>query len=186
MLENSQNWRRKQYQVYTTRPKDPAIVGKSKLYEQVTLKFRLRLWNWLMESSKTRPVSNTLAFSSIFLSLVVCFLALVHVEVELHAHRQMLQVLSHQRTDNFGPRKTVHDEPISSLHNSDAVEGKKMGECFFYKLFTCTAETWRRDIMAEDITWYINCSNEVISKMCKNNSYIVELLMITRAVLEKG
>ena len=131
MPENSQNWRRKQYQVYTTRPKDPAIVGKSKLYEQVSLKFRWRLWNWLMESSKTRPVSNTLAFSSVFLSLVVCFLALVHVEVELHAHRQMLQVLSHQRTDNFGPRKTVHDEPISSLHNSDAVEGKKMGECFF-------------------------------------------------------
>ena len=132
MLENSQNWRRKQDQVYTTRPKDPekdpAIVGKSKLYEQVTLKFRLRLWNWLMESSKTRSVSNTLAFSSIFLSLVVCFVTLVHVEVELHAHRLMLQVLSHQRTDNFRPRKTVHDEPISSLHNSDAVEGKKMGE----------------------------------------------------------
>ena len=41
--------------------------------------------------------------------------------------------------DNFGPRKTVNDEPISSLHSSDAGEGKKMGECFFfliYKLFT--------------------------------------------------
>ena len=44
MLENSQNWRRKQGQVYTTRPNDQVIVGKeSKLYEQVTLKFRLRL-----------------------------------------------------------------------------------------------------------------------------------------------
>ena len=84
-----------------------------------------------MESSKTRPVLNTLGFSSIFLSLVVCFVALVHVELELHAHRQMLEVLSHQRTDNFGPHKTVHDEPISSLHNSDAGEGKKMVECFF-------------------------------------------------------
>ena len=84
-----------------------------------------------MESSKTRPVSNTLAFSSIFLSLVVCFVALVHVEVELHAHRQMLQALSQQRTDNYGPGKTVNDELISSLHNSDASEGKKMGECFF-------------------------------------------------------
>ena len=89
-----------------------------------------------MESSKTHPVSNTLALSSIFLSLVVCFMTLVHVEVELQAHGQMLQVLSHQRMDNFGPRKTVHDEPISSLHSSDASEGKKMGECFFYKQFT--------------------------------------------------
>ena len=34
--------------------------------------------------------------------------------------------------DNFGPPKTVHDEPISSLHSSDAGEGKKMGECFFF------------------------------------------------------
>ena len=84
-----------------------------------------------MESSKTHPVSNTLAFSSIFLSLVVCFVTLVHVEVELHAHRQMLQVLFHQRMDYFGPRKTVHDEPISSLHSSDAGEGKKLGECVF-------------------------------------------------------
>ena len=84
-----------------------------------------------MESSKTRPVSNTLAFSSIFLSLVICFVALVHVEVELHAHRQMLQALSQQRTDNYWPYKTVNDEPISSFHNSDAGEGKKMGERFF-------------------------------------------------------
>ena len=50
-----------------------------------------------MKSSKTRQVSNTVAFSSIFLSLVVCFVALVHVEFELHAHRQMLQVLSQKR-----------------------------------------------------------------------------------------
>ena len=92
-----------------------------------------------MESSKTHPVSNNLAFSSIFLSLVVCSVTLVRVEFELHAHRQMSQVLGHQRMDNFGPRKTVHDEPISSLHSGDAGEGKKMGECFFfliYKLFT--------------------------------------------------
>ena len=37
--------------------------------------------------------------------------------------------------DNFGPRKTLHDEPISSLHSSDAGEGKKMGECFFFIYF---------------------------------------------------
>ena len=75
-----------------------------------------------MESSKMRPGSNTLAFSSIFLSFVVCFVALVHVEVELHAHRQMLQVLSQQRADKFEPRKTVQNEPITaSFHRNYGV-----------------------------------------------------------------
>ena len=42
-LENSQNWRQKHGQVYMTRLRNQATVRKeSKLYEQVTLKFRLR------------------------------------------------------------------------------------------------------------------------------------------------
>ena len=73
-----------------------------------------------------RAGSNT----SIFLSLVVCFVALVHVEVELHAHRQMLQVSSQQRADNFEPRKTVH-QPITSSFHSDSVEGKLRDFLFF-------------------------------------------------------
>ena len=67
-----------------------------------------------------RPGSNT----SIFLSLVVCFVALVHVEVELHAHRQMLQVLSQQRADKIEPRKTVQNEPITSSFHRNSVEGR--------------------------------------------------------------
>ena len=78
-----------------------------------------------------RPGSKTLAFSSIFLSLVVCFVALVHVEVELHAHRQMLQVLSQQRADNFEPRKTVRNEPTTASIHSDSVEGKLRDFLFF-------------------------------------------------------
>ena len=40
-LENSQNWRQKHGQVYMTRLKNQATVRKeSKLYEQITLKFR--------------------------------------------------------------------------------------------------------------------------------------------------
>ena len=79
--------------------------------------------------------SNTLAFSSIFLSLVVCFVALVHVEIEFHAHRQMLQVLSQQRADNFEPRKTVQNQPITSSFHSDSDEGK-LRDFLSYKLFT--------------------------------------------------
>ena len=37
--------------------------------------------------------------------------------------------------DNSGPRKTVHDEPISSLHSSDAGEGKKMGEYLYIYIY---------------------------------------------------
>ena len=70
------------------------------------------------------PGSNILAFSSIFLSFVVCFVALVHVEVELHAHRQMLQVLSQQRADKFEPRKTVQNEPLTSSFHRNSVEGR--------------------------------------------------------------
>ena len=91
-----------------------------------------------------RPGSKTLAFSSIFLSVVVCFVALVHVEVELHAHRQMLQVLSQQRADNFEPRKTVHEPNTSSFH-SDSVEGKLRVSYFISYSLT---ETWRRERFA--------------------------------------
>jgi len=67
-----------------------------------------------MEKSKARPVSNTVVFSLIFLSIAVCFSAMIHVELELHAHRQMLQVLN-EREETFEPRKTLHEETMASL-----------------------------------------------------------------------
>ena len=73
-----------------------------------------------------RPGSNT----STFLSLVICFVALVHVEVKLHAHRQMLQVLSQQRADKFEPCKTVHEPTTLSFH-SDSLEDKLRDFLFF-------------------------------------------------------
>ena len=68
-----------------------------------------------MEKSKTRPVSNTVVFSSIFLSIAVCFVAIIHVEIELHAHRQILQILHQQRGENLEPRKILHEETMASL-----------------------------------------------------------------------
>ena len=109
-------------------------------------------------------------------------MTLVHVEVELQAHRQMLQVLSHQRMDNFGPRKTVHDEPISSLHSSDASEGKKMGECFFYKQFT----GWDIAPTLHDRGYKTLNFHEVISNMHEKNSNKYSPTSIIRAVLGKG
>ena len=66
-----------------------------------------------MEKSRSRPVSNTVMFSSIFFSVAVCFVALIHVEIELHAHRQMLQALNQQRQETVEPRDSVHDETIA-------------------------------------------------------------------------
>ena len=70
-----------------------------------------------MEVSKTRPVSNTLVFSSLFLS-VICFAGLIHVEIELHVHRQMLQVLSQPREEKIELRNTAHDENESGMKMS--------------------------------------------------------------------
>ena len=66
-----------------------------------------------MEKSKSRPFSNTVTFSSIFVSVAVCFVALIHVEIELHAHRKMLQALNQERQENVEPRNTIHDETIA-------------------------------------------------------------------------
>ncbi|KAL9952584.1 hypothetical protein ACROYT_G039855, partial [Oculina patagonica] len=68
----------------------------------------------VMEISKTCPVSNTVVFSSIFVS-VICFVGLIHVEIELHVHRQMLQVLNQQREEKLELRNTANDENESVM-----------------------------------------------------------------------
>ena len=68
-----------------------------------------------MEVSKIRPVSSTVVFSSIFLS-VICLLGLIHVEMELRVHRQMLQVLNQQREDKLELRNTAVDEDGSVIN----------------------------------------------------------------------
>ena len=83
----------------------------------------------IMEKSKTRPLSNTVVFSSIFFSVAVCFVALIHVEIELYAHRQMLRVLTQQNEENREMRSTItrHEETIGSvlkMLHSDAGKGE--------------------------------------------------------------
>ena len=68
-----------------------------------------------MEIPKTHRVTNTVMFSLIeALSIAVCFVALIHVEIELHAHRQMLRVLTQPRDENIEPRNTAYDEATDS------------------------------------------------------------------------
>jgi len=80
-----------------------------------------------MEISKTRPPHNTVVFSSIFLSIAVCFVSLIHVEIELHAHRQMLRVLNQQKEENMELQKPLHDEALDSMSkmlHSESSEGE--------------------------------------------------------------
>ena len=79
----------------------------------------------MAEISKTRPVSNTVIFSSIFLS-VICFAGLIHVEIELHVHRQMLHVLNQEREEKLELRKTANDgnEPVMKMLHSDLNKGE--------------------------------------------------------------
>ena len=78
-----------------------------------------------METTNTRPVSNTVVFSSMFLS-VICFAGLIHVEIELHVHRQMLQVLNQQREEKLELRNTANDEndSVMKMLHSDSNKGK--------------------------------------------------------------
>ena len=78
-----------------------------------------------METKKF-PINNPIVFSSIVFSFALCFVALIHVEIELHAHRKMLQVLTHQREENVHSLGTVNDKLIASVLLSEPSKG----ECF--------------------------------------------------------
>ena len=72
-----------------------------------------------MENSKTPPASNPSKFSSaVFsISLAVFFVALIHVEIEMRAHRQKLQILNQEREDTNELRNIVvrQEETIDSV-----------------------------------------------------------------------
>ena len=80
-----------------------------------------------MEISKIRPCNIYVAFSIIFISFAVCFVALIHLECEVHAQRQMLQVLTQRlREENKKPRNPEHEDPIAVVLRSlrsDSGEG---------------------------------------------------------------
>ena len=93
-----------------------------------------------MEKSKTPPVSNPSKFSSaIFsVSLAVCFVALIHVEIEIRVHRQMLQIINQERENTNELRNIVvrQEETIDSVLTillSGSPKGPK-GNCILIKL----------------------------------------------------
>ena len=64
-------------------------------------------------------------FSSIVLS-VICLSGLIHVEMELHVHRQMLQVLHQQREEKLEHRDRAHEDkqPMMTIPHSESNNGQ--------------------------------------------------------------
>ena len=60
------------------------------------------------------PVHNKLLFSSLFL-FVICFAGLIHVEIELYAHRQMLQALSQPKEGKVELQNTANEEKTNEM-----------------------------------------------------------------------
>ena len=60
------------------------------------------------------PVHNKLVFSSLFL-FAICFAGLIHVEIELYAHRQMLQALSQLKEEKVELKNTANDEKTNEM-----------------------------------------------------------------------
>ena len=92
-----------------------------------------------MEKSKTPEVFHPPQFSSAIFSaaLAICFVALIHVEIELHVHRQMLQVLNQERDqeDSTELRKVVdrHEKTMDSVMKM-LQSGSPTGNCILIKL----------------------------------------------------
>ena len=90
-----------------------------------------------MEKSKTPQVFHPSQFSSVIFSvtLAICFAALIHVEIELHVHRQMLHVLIQEREYNIELRKVVdgHEKTIDSVLKM-LQSGSPTGNCILIKL----------------------------------------------------
>ena len=91
-----------------------------------------------MEKSKTPQVSHPSQFSSAIFSvtLAICFVALIHVEIELYVHRQMLQVLNQEREDSIELRKVVdgHEKAIDSVLKMLQSGSPTTGNCILIKL----------------------------------------------------
>ena len=73
-------------------------------------------------------------YSIVFLSFVLCFVGLIHVEIELHAHRQMLRVLNQQRQENMELRPSQNGETIDSPSQILHSDSRKAGEWLYYVL----------------------------------------------------
>ena len=82
-----------------------------------------------MDTMKSQQFSNTVKFSSLYFSVAVCFVALIHVEIELQTHRQMLHSMTTCRQGNHELRDVLTSEKnniatlIQRMNSLDSSKG---------------------------------------------------------------
>ena len=85
----------------------------------------------MAETPKTHLICNNAKFLSLYFSVAVCFVALIHVELELHAHRHMLKALKQQGQESVHPENPtpikIQDSKGSSFEIAQNT-GKDNGE----------------------------------------------------------
>ena len=91
-----------------------------------------------METAKVRSNSKTVSVSMLqSLSIFICFVALIHVELELQAHRDTVRLLNSQHSgENHVLRNTVNDETSHSTlteTNNELAEGVYMSSVLLLK-----------------------------------------------------
>lgn len=88
----------------------------------------------MAETPKTHLICNNAKFLSLYFSVAVCFVALIHVELELHAQRHMLKALKQQGQESVHPEnptpKKIQDSKGSSFEIAQNT-GKDNGELLF-------------------------------------------------------
>ena len=68
-----------------------------------------------MDKSKTLHASKVVTFSSLqVLSIAICFVALIQVQIKLYAHDQILLTLLQQKEGNSDVRNTALNEATGS------------------------------------------------------------------------
>ena len=91
-----------------------------------------------METTKVRSNSKTvsvLMLQSLF--IFVCFLVLIHVELEMHAHREILRVFTSQHSgENLVSRNIASDETSQTtftVTHNDLAKGVYMSstQCYY-------------------------------------------------------
>ena len=88
----------------------------------------------MADTPKTHLICNNAKFLSLYFSVAVCFVALIHVELELHAQRHMLKALKQQGQESVHPDnrtpKEIQDSKGSSFEIAQNTE-KDNGELLF-------------------------------------------------------
>ena len=68
-----------------------------------------------MDRIKSQSFLSAVKFLSLYFSIAVCFAALIHVEIELKTHREILQSMNRCRQGNHEPRDVFTEDKYAAI-----------------------------------------------------------------------